>query len=376
MSRLHAALIAAYCLSMFSQQASAQPRGGASERERVGILGRAGARRDERLNRNAPAPAAANPNAAMNPNLAPNARGAANPAALNQLNSPGANPLLFGRTAPGAASGRGPGTPNTQAPTFPNNSPYANRGPTGAPTPAPVPQAGAQAAGQRSAYYPPGSTTPRNAGGASPYSVAGTQQSTDANTVPPAPANVRPASATAPVNKLPYNGPGVLVRLPRTIAGEVNYLVDDSEHLIVHSGEDQLLRLKGSYEVRFSRGVTSEGRSYGEARYTITEGVYRFDVSANGWELYREGEAGDVEKAIAEAQKRADELQREESLTADKPRDESSNSLPPLLAPRDTRPAANSDKKQDDKSSTTPPTPVPPAEEESLPAPKSILEPT
>ena len=350
---LRAALIAAFCLlSTFCQQASAQPRGGASERDRGGILGRVGARRDDRLGRNAPAPAPGNPNAALNPNLPLNARGAANPGALNGPNNSAANPLLFGRAAAGVPGARGP---------------------------VPNPQVGAQAAGQRSAYYPqsPGATR----SGANPNSVAGSSSATDANIVPPAPADVRPASATAPVNKLPYNGPGVLVRLPRTIPGEVNYLVDDSEHLIVHSGEDQLLRLKGSYEVRFSRGVTSEGRSYGEARYTITEGVYRFDVSANGWELYREGEARDVEKAIAEAQRRADELQRQAELAdADRPRQDSSASLPPLMAPRDAKAAAsndNNEKNQESKSTTPPPTPVPPAaEEETLPAPKSILEPT
>lgn len=358
MSALRAALIAAFCLSMFSQQASAQLRGGASERDRGGILGRAGARRDERLGRNAPAPTPGNPNPAINPNLPPNARGAANAAALNGPNNPAANPLLFGRAPAGV-----PGAPGARGL---------------APTPAPLPQSGAQAGGQRSAYYPQSAGAARSVSGSNPYSVAGSPPSPDANTVPPAPTDVRPASASAPVNKLPYNGPGVLVRLPRTIAGEVNYLVDDSEHLIVHSGEDQLLRLKGSYEVRFSRGVTSEGRSYGEARYTITEGVYRFDVSANGWELYREGEARDVEKAITDAQKRADDLQREaEVADADRLREESSDPLPPLMAPRDTKPAASSDKKQESKSATPPPAPVPPAaEEETLPAPKSILEPS
>ena len=360
MSALRAALIAAYCLSTFCQQASAQPRGGASERDRGGILGRVGARRDDRFGRNAPAPAPGNPNPALNPNVGPNARGAANPAALNGPNNPAANPLSFGRAAAGAPGARGP-VPNPQAQAYPNNSPY-NKSPyngspynnraAGAPTPAPVPQAGSQAAGQRSAYYPQSPGAMRS--GTNPYSAA-----TDPNMVPQA-RDVRPASGTAPVNKLPYNGPGVLVRLPRTIPGEVNYLVDDSEHLVVHSGEDQLLRLKDSYEVRFSRGVTNEGRSYGEARYTITEGVYRFDVSANGWELYREGEARDVEKAIAEAQKRADELQRQAELAdTDRPREESSTSLPPLMAPRDAKPAASNEKNQESKSPTPPPTPVP-----------------
>ncbi len=161
----------------------------------------------------------------------------------------------------------------------------------------------------------------------------------------------------------------------------MNYLVDDTEHLIVHSGEDQLLRLKGSYEVRFSRGVTSEGRSYGEARYTITEGVYRFDVSANGWELYREGEARDVERAIAEARERADEARRQDELATMRDKPDATSSLPPLMAPRDTQ--LRRDTVRDSSSSTSaaplttaPPSPAPPASEETLPAPKSILEPS
>ncbi len=147
---------------------------------------------------------------------------------------------------------------------------------------------------------------------------------------------------------------------------------------MVHSGEDQLLRLKGSYEVRFSRGVTEEGRSFGEARYTITEGVYRFDVSADGWELYREGEARDVQRAVADAQRRSEDARREANLAdEEKTPPSSTTSLPPLMAPRDTgrdsRASSSSDKAEDSK--VPPPSPAPPASEETLPAPKSILEP-
>jgi len=49
-----------------------------------------------------------------------------------------------------------------------------------------------------------------------------------------------------------------------------------------------VLDVKGSYVVRYSRGVTPDGRSFGESRYTITEGRYRFELTATGWELYRE----------------------------------------------------------------------------------------
>ena len=100
-----------------------------------------------------------------------------------------------------------------------------------------------------------------------------------------------PSSGLVPPNRLPYVGPGVTVRLPRHIPGEVNYLIDNSEQLVVHPGEEQQLRLKGSYDVRFSRGVTEDGRSFGEGHYTITEGVYRFDLTPRGWELYRESDS-------------------------------------------------------------------------------------
>lgn len=357
MSGLRTGLVIVFCLSLFVEDVSAQPRGGIGDRDR-GMLGRVGARRDERLNRNAPPPAGANPNAAgnpaLNPNLPPSARGA-NPAAAN-----GRTPITNPAARPGIA-------PNLQALGYPNNSPYANRNPNGAPTPAPVPRGNMQAPGQRSAYYPDAANpNSRNAASTNPNYAVG-PQAPASNALP---SGVRPASASAPVNRLPYNGPGVLIRLPRTIPGEVNYLVDDSEHLIVHSGENQLLRLKGSYEVRFSRGVTGEGRSYGEARYTITEGVYRFDVSANGWELYREGEARDVEQAVAEAQKQAEEALRQDEKAASEP--SPAFNLRDAQAP--ARPSFEVDRAEEQKPNVPPPSPAP--AEETLPAPKSILEPS
>ena len=115
------------------------------------------------------------------------------------------------------------------------------------------------------------------------------------NRLGPTPANANSAQSAAyvgplslPPNRLPYFGPGVVVRLPSDLAGEVNYVVDGAEHLVIHPGEEQLLDGKGSYNVRFSRGVTEDGREYGEGNYTITEGVYRFAVTDRGWELYRE----------------------------------------------------------------------------------------
>lgn len=161
---------------------------------------------------------------------------------------------------------------------------------------------------------------------------------------------------SAPPNRLPYAGSGVLVRLPADLPGELNYLVDEGEHLVIHSGEDQLLKLKGSYEVRFSRGVTADGRNFGEARYTITEGVYRFAVTEKGWELYRETES------VADAMRvhGGEVAEREASRTPAPP----ASPLPPAASPAPS--AANI---------TAPRDRIPPPDlEETLPVPQSILE--
>lgn len=359
MSGLRTAFLAALCVSLIAESILAQPRGEASDRDR-GLLGRLGARREERLSRNAPEPPAANQAAAQGrPNVQANPALGARPNPAAPFTNPAANPALRGRSPAQTAAARASAAANAQA---------TNRAP------------GSQPGSQRSSYYPPtANPTSRNATQI-PGGPTG-NPSLAPNLVPPPP-GVQSASATAPANRLPYNGPGVLIRLPRTISGEVNYLVDDNEHLIVHSGDVQLLRLKGSYEVRFSRGVTNEGRSYGEARYTITEGVYRFDVSDNGWELYREGEARDVEPAVADAQKRADEARREDTAFAGNPnsRSDSTTSLPPPLAPRDTqlsdRFSLERAPSQEDKPAALPPSPALPSSEETLPAPKSILDPS
>ncbi len=86
----------------------------------------------------------------------------------------------------------------------------------------------------------------------------------------------------------PYDGPGVVIRLPAGSAAPVNYLIDDVENSTIEPGEAQTLGTKGSYVIRYSRGVTAAGKSYGESRYSVTEGQYRFELTQNGWELYRE----------------------------------------------------------------------------------------
>ena len=102
---------------------------------------------------------------------------------------------------------------------------------------------------------------------------------------------VMAASANALVpNPVRYDGPGVAIRLPKDSPGVVSYLVDDVESNAILPGEQQVLDSKASYIVRYSRGVTVDGRSFGESRYTISEGRYRFELTETGWELYRESD--------------------------------------------------------------------------------------
>ncbi len=144
MSGLRAVLMAVFCLSMFVQNASGQPRAGIGDRDRDrGLLGRVGARRDERLNRNTPSPATApNPNAPLNPNAAnPNSLNpnlarsrAANPAAVNPNGNPAANANPFGRVPPGGAAGRNALAP-TPAPQPQTNQALANQSLSNQPLP-------------------------------------------------------------------------------------------------------------------------------------------------------------------------------------------------------------------------------------------------
>lgn len=126
-----------------------------------------------------------------------------------------------------------------------------------------------------------------NAAPSSPQRSAATiRGGLNVRTAPVVPAT---ASAIVPV-PLYYNGPGVAIRLPRDARGIVIYLVDEAEKIAIRPGEQQVLDDKGSYVVRYSRGITKDGRSFGESRYTISEGRYRFELTETGWELYREGE--------------------------------------------------------------------------------------
>jgi len=102
-------------------------------------------------------------------------------------------------------------------------------------------------------------------------------------------------------NALPYKGPGVTIALEEEVGGTVNYVIDGKESATIQAGQQQTLTAKGKYEIRFSRGKSEEGRDFGQARYTITEGNYHFTVTDKGWELLRDKEQPNLVTTQAQA---------------------------------------------------------------------------
>ena len=148
----------------------------------------------------------------------------------------------------------------------------------------------------------------------------------EANSVNPS--NLKPSLNTSPVvaasalvpNRLPYTGPGIVIRLPADLNAEVNYLVDDVEQIQIRSGEENRLKLKGQYNVRFSRGVTDDKRSLGEARYSLIEGHYVFAITEKGWDLLREPIAPNPFEAANTLEPRPVEIEkRQPALVPDEP---------------------------------------------------------
>ena len=89
-------------------------------------------------------------------------------------------------------------------------------------------------------------------------------------------------------NSLPYKGRGVKLILPQDVGGEVTYQLDGKQEAMIQSGQEQLLANKGSYIISFSRGESDDGRDFGNARYSLIEGTYRFAVTEKGWDLLKE----------------------------------------------------------------------------------------
>lgn len=101
-------------------------------------------------------------------------------------------------------------------------------------------------------------------------------------------------SVTVKKNAMPYKGRGVTIALPEDTGGEVTYFIDGKEEAVIRAGEEQTLSKKGTYEVKFHRGMSGEGKDMGQARYTIREGDYEFRVTDKGWELTRISGANNV----------------------------------------------------------------------------------
>ncbi len=191
--------------------------------------------------------------------------------------------------------------------------------------------------------------------------------------------SVAPASANAFV-PMPrgqfeeeYEGPGVTIRLPKDARGVVNYLVDEEQTTVIRPGEKQVFDSKASYVVRYSRGVTPGGKTFGESRYEVTEGSYRFELTSTGWELYREP-GSDTNLAPAN---RLDAFENESinqfdsgELMIPEPSPQAELKRPLALESTGRAPQVEVPPTKDAKQD------VPAANEETLPAPKprSILE--
>lgn len=282
--------------------AHAQLRSAAAERDsgRQGLFGARREAREERLEAAAKA--------------ALNARSAANSAARGVVPQP-----------PGAA--RNAANPNPLAPPSPLNRAAANAQPPNARTEASRTEASRTEA-LRTEALRNGTLRTENSGASTRNSVGNlggvSGSAIGRSNSRPSPSENLPANSRGPVgavqpaaamgavagrvatagalppNMITYRGPGVLIRLPREYGNEIHFLIDDIEPLMLKPGEEHRLSTKASYVVRFSRGETGQ-RSFGQAYYSITEGVYDFTLTSRGWELYRQPEDAVASSSVVAA---------------------------------------------------------------------------
>ena len=90
---------------------------------------------------------------------------------------------------------------------------------------------------------------------------------------PPAAANVLPGAAAA-------TGP-VKLSNPKENSVALNYTLNGRSYSI-QPGYSQALGAGSVWEIQFDRGG-----SFGQARYTLSSGTYRFKATDKGWDLYR-----------------------------------------------------------------------------------------
>ncbi len=353
---------------LMTSSAQAQLRGyaapsNAREPARVGLLGGLREAREERFRREAQAASAAAraaaPRPATPPATAPQANAlsaARNPYATAPNNT---NPNLYNAANNNLLRRQPPASNVDPAARASNVGRTANYGSTN----------------PQSAYLPPQVRAPNLANPAINNSARNNSALNNANNNGYQPTFVAPASANTFIpSPMRYEGPGVTIRLPAGSRGVVNYLLDDVENNAIRPGEQQVLDDKGSYVVRYSRGVTPDGRTFGESRYTVTEGTYRFELTSTGWELYRESDSTsqplppnrlDMELADRSFTEVPSPLSREvtnESLATELPRPSENASEP---TESNTEGSTSSQSSEESPSTT---------EELPAPRPRSILE--
>ncbi|HEX5103450.1 MAG TPA: hypothetical protein VFV87_06545 [Pirellulaceae bacterium] len=103
------------------------------------------------------------------------------------------------------------------------------------------------------------------------------------------------APVTRYVERAPvaYAVPGVMIRNPEATGVALSYTIDSRHAYEIAAGEAQQLPEKGSYLVEFDRGG-----EFGQARYTITEGLYEFALTDHGWELYRQPDSATSDQRV------------------------------------------------------------------------------
>lgn len=103
--------------------------------------------------------------------------------------------------------------------------------------------------------------------------------------VVPAPGQVanpnRRIGRTVPRNALPVVTKQITVLNPEANGADVTFLADE-EVVALKSGYFSKMETRSKLTIEFDRGG-----EFGSARYTLTEGTYRFDVTERGWELFK-----------------------------------------------------------------------------------------
>ncbi len=297
------------------------------DRGRVGVLGARREAREERRadDASARAPAAPRPNGPLANSTQANTPQANGPRSGNAL---GANAAATANSSTlRAAAANATTSPNATAP----RNPLAPRGASAA-------LGAAAASGGVRPASATANTLPSNSVRSAYSPIDPSAALTPRSSLPPTPA--------LPSNQLPYKGPGVVIRLPLDSPAQVHYLVDDLDHLVIRTGEEQTLRLKGEYVIHFSRGDNPKGGTFGEAHYRVYEGIYNFEVTDKGWKLYR---VSDIPAAQDKVESRITSSERSPSTEARPP-----EASP--LTPKQPSNEANADRR--DSSAETLPPPV------------------